>query len=366
MRRARLRVPWVLNLCAVLFCSSLHPEIPRHFAFTHPQYFKILSGIWPDHPVFQDEQCFERMARELGPRPSRTWKKVEPVLKRTVKALYPAATISLEGSHSDGTAVQGISDYDVWIDTPLSINRRKRKKLFHLLLTAFQSCGLDAKPRLNGIHRKAMKFQIGGAGSDNPVIDLDVVCLHMKHDVGFNDHDYPLFTRCVSREQARREARRCTQSDPWLRTAISAFKGLSSNGRSAAIPGFFLNHFAWRLCSEGIESPPSSLVIFQQMVESFFSFCRGQDIFGWPPEDFAAEALDIKSKIWMDLWRDSFRYDYEHQGSNRVGRLRQTCKRARDALCRTFQAIVSNDTQSLSNHIALKNVALLIKRKEIL
>lgn len=113
------------------------------------------------------------MASVLGLCPLYPWEIVKPLLDRTVKELYPGATTSLEGSHTDGTAVQGISDYDVWIDTPENISKGERRMLFEHLLQTFQDDGFDAYSRDNGIGRKAMKFQIGEVESDNPPINLD-------------------------------------------------------------------------------------------------------------------------------------------------------------------------------------------------
>eukprot|EP00438_Fugacium_kawagutii_P005050 Skav203641 [mRNA] locus=scaffold1120:284501:286217:+ [translate_table: standard] len=166
-------------LSAVLLCLSvLHKEIPRRLAYTHPHFNKILHGIWPDHPVFQDEQHWqllskERMASVLGLCPLYPWEAVQPLLDRAVKELHPRATTSLEGSHSDGTAVQGISDYDVWVDTGESISKGERKMLFEHILQALQDAGFRATSRDNGIGRKAMKFQISEVDSDNPPINLD-------------------------------------------------------------------------------------------------------------------------------------------------------------------------------------------------
>lgn len=92
----------------------------------------------------------------------------------------------------------------------------------------------------------------------------DVVCLKMKKDVGFNDHDLPLFTRCASRREAQRVAEEHLAQNPEAVDAILAMKAFCWHlGR--CIPGYFLNHFARRVQSDP-DVPRSSSALFREMV----------------------------------------------------------------------------------------------------
>jgi hypothetical protein len=62
----------------------------------------------------------------------------------------------MAGSYADGTAIPGISDLDIWIDTSEPLSLRQRKELFDFIL--LDSCRILS--RQNGIGRKDMKFEI--------------------------------------------------------------------------------------------------------------------------------------------------------------------------------------------------------------
>lgn len=103
----------------------------------------------------------------------------------------------------------------------------------------------------------------------------DVVCLKMMKDVGFDDHDLPLFTRSASRREARRVAEEHLAQNPEAVYAILAMKAFCYHlGR--CIPGYFLNHFARRVQSDP-DVPRSSSAVFREMVVYLVttSFCLG-------------------------------------------------------------------------------------------
>ena len=65
----------------------------------------------------------------------------------------------MAGSHADGTAIPGISDLDIWIDTIEPLSSRQRRELFDVILESCP-CSFDIMRRETGIGRKAMKFEM--------------------------------------------------------------------------------------------------------------------------------------------------------------------------------------------------------------
>ena len=198
------------------------------------------------------------------------------LLRRVVTTLYPDAQIKLEGSNRDGTALHGISDFDVWIDTKVALAREDRRQLFDKLLNE-GGYGCCIKPRHDGIGRKAMKFQIQESEDDDP-INVDVVCVNMDHDIGLDEHDFPSFTRSPSRKKARLRATEHVRSCPKSAAAVLMMKAFTLDGKRSLIPGYFLNHFARRICEH---TAHTSSTLFYTMVQHFLSFCELQETADW-------------------------------------------------------------------------------------
>lgn len=62
----------------------------------------------------------------------------------------------LAGSHAEGTALENVSDYDVWIDTPDLLSRAQRNALRSELGERLQLAGFKVGGVLQ--KRKAMRF----------------------------------------------------------------------------------------------------------------------------------------------------------------------------------------------------------------
>eukprot|EP00435_Cladocopium_sp_Y103_P001959 s680_g1.t1 len=213
-----------------------------------------------------------------GPHTSKSSEEREDILdcvRYAAESICVSPQIELSGSHADGTAIPGISDLDIWIDTSEPLSLRQRRELFGFILDSPPS-SFDIISRETGIGRKAMKFEVRDLElclSQLDSFNLDVVCLNMIRNIGLDDHDLPSFTRCASRAEGRLSAREHLQSCPESVSAIVVFKAFICHGRKTTIPGYFLNHFARRLCEEPRfgHSPLTSSTLFCAMVESLSS-----------------------------------------------------------------------------------------------
>ena len=311
---------------------------------------------WPQ-TVLSDSEKFERIASHLRERPEYVedaWTLTWILLMRTVREHYPDAQLKLEGSNADGTALHGISDYDVWIYTPEPLTKSQRRRLYGYILKSIKPYCL-IEPRAGGIGRKAMKFRFKDLEADDP-IGLDVVCVNMDHDIGLDEHDYPSFTRSSSRNQARLRATEHVRSCPKSAAAILMMKAFTLDGRRSLIPGYILNHFALRICQEidGGHSAYSSSTLFHTMVKHFLSFCELQEAFRWRKSDFQAMADVMDSKILLDLWKDCVHYDLVHRGATRSNRLRKTFRHAYSVLRLSLIAVMDNDQNFIREHECLK------------
>ena len=361
-------------LCLLVPCMWSPILRPAFGMAGKDSFSKDLPKRWPQI-VLSDPKKLERIASHLRERPPHiesTWSLFARLLRRVVTTLYPDAQIKLEGSNKDGTALHGISDFDVWIDTKVALGRDDRRQLFDKLLNdgGYKCC---IKPRYDGIGRKAMKFQIQESEDDDP-INVDVVCVNMDHDIGLDEHDFPSFTRSPSRKKARLRATEHVRSCPKSAAAILMMKAFTLDGRRSLIPGYFLNHFARRICEH---TAHTSSTLFYTMVQHFLSFCELQETADWSaypvPEwhgsrfqrmillrtrqsDFQVvpQADVIDSEILLDLWKDCVDYDWAHPGATRSARLRNVFRRASSVLCLSLTAVMDNDQDFIREHESLK------------
>jgi len=364
MHRNALVCLLVLPLC------TLYTKLPSSdsaFSNSHVASAIVSGTLWPS--FLADDEKFEQMASYFGSCPEYPWHFIEKALDKAVRKLYPTAKVFLAGSHQDGTAIHRISDYDVWVDTPEKLSKAQRTGLYeHILRTLGNE--FDIRPRDNGIGRKALKFYIGEKGSCYDWINLDVVCLKMMKDVGFDDHDLPLFTRSASRREAQRLAEEHLAQNPEAVYAILAMKAFSwQHGRR--IPGYFLNHFARRVQSDP-DVPRSSSAVFQEMVVQLLAFCelfdslqRDLEWASWPLDLDTLESglnnfrtarrhpyiqswrayLIQKSAILLDLWRDLLARDGEIPACH----FARTLRRARQRLSDNIRAVSDKDMVHLTS-----------------
>lgn len=363
-------------LCLLVPCMRSPILCPAFGMAGKDSFSKDLPKRWPI--ALKDSKKFERIASRLREMPDMiksTWSLFFPHLRKVVRDHYPDAQIKVEGSNADGTALHGISDFDVWIVTKVALGNGDRRWLFDQLLK-YKSYKCCIKPRHDGIGRKAMKFQIQESEDDDP-INVDVVCVNMDHDIGLDEHDFPSFTRSRSRKKARLRATEHVRSCPKCADAIlmmKAFTAFTFDGRRSLIPGFFLNHFARRICEH---TAHTSSTLFYTMVKHFLSFCELQETADWSAypvlerhgsrfqrmillrtrqSDFQVvpQADVIDSEILLDLWKDCVDYDRAHPGATRSARLRNVFRRASRALRESLTAVMDNDQGFIREHEPLK------------
>ena len=366
----------------LVLCTWLPILCPAFGMAGKDTFSKDLSKRWLQ-TVLSDSEKLERIASHLRERPGlieSTWSSFKALLDTVVHTRYPDAQIKLEGSNADGTALHGISDFDVWIDTEVALGRDERKRLFNALLDSMDwDSDYDIKPRHDGIGRKAMKFQFREYYYPNYPIDVDVVFVNMDYDIGLDENDFPSLTRSSSRNQARLRATEHVRSCRKSAAAILMMKAFTLDGRRSLIPGYFLNHFARRICQEirGEHSAHTSSTLFYTMVKHFLSFCELQKAFQWsacPVADWHGSSLQrrillrtrqsgfqvvpqadvIDSEILLDLWKDCVDYDLVHPGATRSARLRNSFRRASRVLRRSLTAVMDNDQNFIREHMSLK------------
>mmetsp|Transcript_51305 Transcript_51305/g.111712 ORF Transcript_51305/g.111712 Transcript_51305/m.111712 type:complete len:207 (-) Transcript_51305:231-851(-) len=192
----------------------------------------------------------------------------------------------------------------------------------------------------------------------------------MIRDIGLDDHDLPSFTRCASRAEGRLRATEHLMSCPQSVSAILIFKAFTCHGRKTTIPGYFLNHFARRLCEDHLrlgQSPLTSSTLFCAMVETFLAFCGYQDHHGWvaypasgsdghmnsPTGPKMQVDLPPRCEILWDLWQDLCDYDHAHPGSNWANRAHRAFGLARHMLLQVLAARIEDNHEFFRNHSAL-------------
>ena len=349
---------WFL-LCLLVLCIRPRILCPALGMASKDSFSKDLSKRWPQ-TVLSHAKTFDRIASCLSVRPEYvedTWTLVEILLMQTVREHYPSANITLEGSNADGTALHGISDYDVWIDTPEALTKKERRQLFRGLLKSIGAFCL-IKPRDGGIGRRAMKFQVREFEEYDPV-NLDIVCMNMHHDIGLDEHDFPSFTRSPTRKAARLRATEHVRSCRKSAHAILMMKAFTLNGRCPSIPSYILNHFALRICDIHGEHSHTSSALFYIMVKLFLAFCELQEAFEWSAypvvPEFADNSCDSEILlILFDLWKDCVDYDRSHPGATRSARLRKALRRASSVLRLSLAAVMNNDQDFIREHEFLK------------
>ena len=144
----------------------------NHYHRNHREqpFFELLKET--TFAIFASPASKEQMASYFGRCPEYPWHFIEKALDKAVMKLYPTAKVFLAGSHQAGTAIHGISDYDVWVDTPEKLSKAQRTGLYQHILRSLGN-EFDIQPRDNGIGRKALKFYIGEKGSRYDWINLD-------------------------------------------------------------------------------------------------------------------------------------------------------------------------------------------------
>ena len=151
---------------------TCHDSLAHHHHRNHREqpFFELLKET--TFAIFASPASKEQMASYFGRCPEYPWHFIEKALDKAVRKLYPTAKVFLAGSHQAGTAIHGISDYDVWVDTPEELSKAQRTGLYHQILCSLGN-EFDIQPRDNGIGRKALKFYIGEWGSRYDWINLD-------------------------------------------------------------------------------------------------------------------------------------------------------------------------------------------------
>lgn len=151
---------------------TCHDSLAHHHHRNHREqpFFELLKET--TFAIFASPASKEQMASYFGRCPEYPWHFIEKALDKAVRKLYPTAKVFLAGSHQAGTAIHGISDCDVWVDTPEELSKAQRTGLYHQILCSLGN-EFDIQPRDNGIGRKALKFYIGEWGSRYDWINLD-------------------------------------------------------------------------------------------------------------------------------------------------------------------------------------------------
>ena len=291
--------------------------------------------------TFTSEQL-DRLADRSGSAHLPAAAELSAILRDTAQLFN--GRIQLAGSHGQGTALSKVSDYDIWIHTPQRLAIRERELLCRILTMKLEEAEFTMERRVQ--KRKAYRlYRLQKLGSPD-CFDMDVVCVNMFRDCGFNDHDFPHFTRCKSREEARikcEQLRCCRKS----RNAVRVLKALcihERKGRLQSLPGFLLSILALRIASSC--TCETSLELFEQMFDVLF--CDRIDGFEYwrSPDGGLAERL-----------RSDLSADFSQLEQNRPGEHRQrwcrALERAIHALNKLFGILNRGDFDALRLHPVL-------------
>jgi len=238
--------------------------------------------------------------------------------------------------------VKHCSDYDIWVRTPeLNVSRAQRSSLRQGLVTALQDAGYGSLS--SRIGRKAIKLTLHNAGVNRADLQIDVVCVDMDCDCGFNENTLPEFTQASSREAALQQVSEYVRRSDSARTAIRAMKVFRYHGGKAkggkSVPGFLLNILARRIEAEHPRGQPmSEIQLFRKMALGIFDF----------------ELKTWRNQPLDDLEADAFAGQFH-------GRLKNMLRRSRHALCHNLCGVLSRDESILCKHRILNSCKLPLK-----
>ncbi|CAE8636945.1 unnamed protein product [Polarella glacialis] len=197
-----------------------------------------------DHISIEDLRIIDLHAKASSVLPPA----VNATIYQTVARFFDGrAKLSLAGSHAEDVAVRLCSDFDFWIHTPeFNVSKTKRSALHTELVQALQTAGCSVKA--SRIGRKAIKFNLQGHGEQ---LHVDVVCVDMDCDCGFNNNTIPKFTQTSDRKRALQQASEYVKGSATSRIAIRAMKVFCYHAGpvkgAKSVPGFILNHLARRI-----------------------------------------------------------------------------------------------------------------------